>query len=94
MVEYKQRRQAMIIKENSIYFEDAIRSGYLIVEDGILKQFLSVEADIQPDVDYKDNLILPGVFDTHNHGTMGYSLMHVEDDVKAQVRGYHKAVAS
>jgi len=84
----------MIIKGNNIYFEDGIRSGYLIVEDGILKQFLSVESDIQPDVDYKDNLILPGIFDTHNHGTLGYSLMHVEDDVKTQVRGYLKAVAS
>lgn len=65
MVEYKQRRQAMIIKGNSIYFEDGICSGYLIVEDGILKQSLSVEADIQPDGDYKDKMLFVRCMKTH-----------------------------
>lgn len=84
----------MIIKGENIYFEDGIRSGYLIIEKGVIKQFLPIESKIEADVDYKDNLILPGIFDTHNHGTMGYSLMHVENDVKAQVRGYLKGIAS
>ena len=65
------------------------------VEDGIIKQFLPIETDIKSDVDYHDNLIIPGIFDTHNHGTMGYSLMqNDETDVKAQVRGYLKGVAA
>ncbi len=85
----------MIIKGNKIYFEDGVLSGYLKVEDGIIKQFLPIETEIKADVDYHDNLIIPGIFDTHNHGTMGYSLMHNDEtDVKAQVRGYLKGVAA
>lgn len=84
----------MIIKGKNIYFEDGVKDGFLKIEDGKITSFFEADADLKADVDYQDNLIIPGIFDTHNHGTMGYSLMHESDDVKTHVRGYLKGVAS
>lgn len=46
------------------------------------------------DVDASQYRIIPGIFDTHNHGTMGYAMMSAVSDDEANVRGYLKGLAS
>ncbi|MBO7677959.1 MAG: amidohydrolase family protein, partial [Erysipelotrichaceae bacterium] len=45
------------------------------------------------DLDYEDYVIIPGIFDTHNHGYLGWDPGNVEEGAAA-VRGYAKAVGS
>ncbi len=85
----------MVVKSNRIYFEDGMKSGYLVIEDGKFSGFIT-DAGTQEFIDYTDDRIIPGIFDTHNHGTSGYSLMGTGDyekDVK-NVRGYLKGLAA
>ena len=47
--------------------------------------------------DYGDLRVIPGIFDTHNHGTLGYDLMDASkapEARRAEVRGYLKGLAS
>lgn len=48
-------------------------------------------------LDYGDLRVLPGIFDTHNHGTCGYDLMDEAEDFETRkeiARGYLKGLAS
>lgn len=47
-------------------------------------------------IDYGSMRIIPGIFDTHNHGTQGYDLMSGGSEIerKAIIRGYLKGLAS
>lgn len=85
----------MIIKSNRIYFEDGVKSGYLKFEKGKFSQYLN-DAAGEEYIDYGNNRVIPGIFDTHNHGTCGYSLMNVDDEEKKvkNVKGYLKGCAS
>ncbi len=85
----------MIIKSNRIYFEDGVKSGYLKIENGKFSKYLK-DAAGEEFIDYGDSRVIPGIFDTHNHGTCGYSLMDVdgqEEKIK-NVKGYLKGCAS
>ncbi len=47
--------------------------------------------------DYGDLRVIPGIFDTHNHGTLGYDLMGVSrgpEERRAEVLGYLRGLAS
>lgn len=85
------------IHSTKIYFEDQIRAGYLVVDHGFLIGYLGEEADIEHADEYGDLRIIPGIFDTHNHGTYGYGscdLAKKEDDerIKEDIRHYLHAL--
>ena len=85
----------MIVKSNRIYFEDGPKSGYLMIEDGKFSGFLT-DSGGEAYIDYGNDRIIPGILDTHNHGTSGYSMMGTGDydkDVR-NVRGYLKGLAA
>lgn len=47
--------------------------------------------------DFGSLRVIPGIFDTHNHGTLGYDLMAASEGPearRAEVRGYLKGLAS
>jgi len=62
----------MIIHSTRIYMEDGLKAGYLEINDRKIVKFYDEGSDIKADIDYKDNRIIPGIFDTHNHGGFGY----------------------
>lgn len=84
----------MIIKSNRIYLQEGCKSGYLYVENGKVVDFKETceERDV---IDVGNNRIIPGIFDTHNHGTYGYGLMNMKEEKRvANVKGYLKGLAS
>ncbi|MCL2566244.1 MAG: N-acetylglucosamine-6-phosphate deacetylase [Defluviitaleaceae bacterium] len=84
----------MFIKSSRIYTEDGCKSGCLEIENGVIKQFhlqdSPVKADI--DVDYGDKRIIPGIFDTHNHG--GHGVRMNDDITEDGIKRYLKGLAS
>ena len=83
----------MIIKCDRIYFEDGCRSGYLVTEGKKIIGFLDESADVKEYVDYTGYRIIPGIFDTHNHGTHGYN-PGAADISKQEIYGYLKGLAA
>lgn len=86
----------MKLRSQRIYTEQGVISGELTVEDG---KITAIEAGAQsPDaVDYGSQRIIPGIFDTHNHGTCGYWAGdggHSFEENVASVKGYLKGLAS
>ena len=88
----------MFIHSNRIYMKDGCKSGYLEIEGNAIKQFLPegsqaiAEKMIKADVDYGDNRIIPGIFDTHNHG--GFGVRVAEGDTEDQIKLYLKGSAA
>ena len=81
----------MIIHAKRIVSEDGVIDGYLKIEDGIIKDIINSESEkIDADIDYKDATIIPGIFDTHNHGYLGWD----PSKGKEKVLGFCKAIAS
>ncbi len=83
----------MIIKSERIYFEDGVRDGYLVVEGKKIVGFLDKSAPVTDYVDYSGYRIIPGIFDTHNHGTHGYSPNGFTKG-KEEIYGYLKGLAA
>lgn len=84
----------MIIHSNRIYTSEGCKSGYIYVEDGKITK-IAETCDCQDVIEYGELRIIPGIFDTHNHGTMGYSLSGRDGvDPVATVKGYLKGLAS
>jgi len=84
----------MIIRSKRIYAEDGVVDGYLVVEGNKVKEICDKSANLTADIDATDKIIIPGIFDTHNHGTMGYSVMNQTTDSKKEIKGYLKGLAS
>lgn len=82
----------MIIHSNRIYLEDKCFSGYLEIEDRIIKRIYSENEDVVADIDYGNNRIIPGIFDTHNHGGFGYDF--IRKAKKEDIKGFLKGEAS
>lgn len=84
------------IKSSRIYFEDGIKDGILVIDKGKIAGFLSKDATVDDVVDYGDLRIIPGICDTHNHGTYGYDLderfNNDEKKIKQNLRNYLKAL--
>lgn len=81
----------MIIKSNHIFTESRERSGYLVIEDGKIKDILETyEGTV--DYDYSDKRVIPGIIDIHNHGFGGWSM--TDDASEDIVRGYVKALTT
>lgn len=86
----------MIIRSKRIICENEIVNGYLIVENGKIMGIEPYSTNLKVDLDYSEYRIIPGIFDTHNHGFMGYSLFsdNKEDEKEYIVKGYLRALAS
>ena len=82
----------MIIHSNRIYLEDGCKSGYLEVCDRKIVKFYPEGSDVTCDVDYGNDRIIPGIFDTHNHGGFGYDL--INETTKEDVLQFLKGQAS
>lgn len=83
----------MIIKCSRIYSEEGIIDGYLEIINGKIRRIS--HQNIGPvDIDVSNYRIIPGIFDTHNHGTMGYSMMGEEARTQKNIQGYLKGLAS
>ena len=83
----------MIYHSTRIITDFGTIDGYLVVEDGRIVDIVrrSVE-ELQADCDFGDCTIIPGIFDTHNHGYMGWNPSDVSGGVE-MVLGYTKAIA-
>ena len=84
----------MIIKSKRIITENGIVDGYLVVENHKIKAIETADKQLTADIDESENLIIPGIFDTHNHGTLGYSMMKDTPDADKEIKGYLKGLAS
>lgn len=85
----------MIIRSDRIYFEDGVRDGFLIIENGCFKEFRNADAKVTEFIDYTGYRVIPGLIDTHIHGTSGYGLIAVADsNPEAVVRGFQKGCAA
>ncbi len=80
----------MVIKSERIYMEDGVKDGYLEVKDGKFAGF-SENPPEKEYIDYGTKRVIPGIIDTHNHGTCGYGLM---GGGPSEVKGYLKGCAS
>lgn len=86
----------MRIHSSRIYTSEGCKAGVLTIENGKFCHFEENGSDW--DVDFGHNRIIPGIFDTHNHGTCGYDPTGDQkmdsDQLKAAIRGYLKGLAS
>mgnify|MGYP003818592251 CR=1 FL=1 len=85
------------LRSSRIYFADGIRDGYLAISQGRIAGFLTKDAPVDRFTDYGDLRIIPGIFDTHDHGTYGYGdsdLAKTHDDglIKDDIRHYLHAL--
>lgn len=86
----------MKISSKRILTENGFVNGILEINQGTIQTIRAKLPQEEVDVDYGQARIIPGIFDTHNHGTHGYNLM-LDEDLEAQkisVRHYLKALAS
>ena len=84
------------LKSSRIYFEDGPKDGILVVHGKKIVGFLSNDAEVEGVVDYGNQRIIPGICDTHNHGTYGYDADDRfggdEEKIKENLRHYLKAL--
>src|SRR5699024_6298724 len=72
-------------KSERIVWKDGIRSGIMVVEDGRIAGLTENADEVDNLVDVGFSRIIPGIFDTHNHGTHGYGLSgQVSEDPQVQ----------
>ena len=86
----------MKLRSTRIYTETGCQAGVLTIEQGKIADFAPGGTDPEA-VDYGDLRIIPGIFDTHNHGTCGYgagSRRESLEDNMADIRGFLKGAAS
>lgn len=86
----------MKIHSTRIYMADGCKSGTLTIEG---KKIVAFTPGCDPGaVDYGNLRIIPGPFDTHNHGSCGYgaggTAGFTPEQDKADIKGYLKALAS
>lgn len=85
----------MILKSNYIYFEDGVKEGYLEITDKKITNYYPTGTEISDYVDYTNYRLIPGIFDTHNHGTSGYTLLGGSgDELEKEIKGYLKGCAA
>lgn len=82
----------MIIRCRKIVSEAGIVDGYIEIEGKKIVRIADQSANLKEDLDVQDNMIIPGIFDTHNHGTCGYSPM--DNVTEENIRHYCKGLAS
>ena len=84
----------MIIHSKRVYTADGEKDVFLRIEG---KKIVEIMEHYEGDdvIDYGNNRIIPGIIDTHNHGTMGYGFSGVDEStLKQQLKGYLKGLAA
>lgn len=85
----------MFIKSDRIYFESGVRDGYLVIGEGRIADFIPGDHAVNSFTDYTGYRIIPGIIDTHIHGTRGYGLLDADgSDPVGEVRGFLKGCAA
>lgn len=84
----------MIIRCDRIVVPGKILDGFLEFDESGILGLYEKDADVKADLDYCGKRIIPGIFDTHNHGGFGYVIDPAGEDIKDQYRGYLKALGS
>ena len=84
----------MFVRSHRIVTDQGIVDGILNLDEGRIVDILPPTARVAISVVAVKLKNLPGIIDTHNHGTMGYGLMGEQADPEAAVRGYLKGLAS
>ncbi|MGN1343228.1 MAG: N-acetylglucosamine-6-phosphate deacetylase [Traorella sp.] len=83
----------MLVHSKRIYVPDGCIDATLHIEDGKIVDIIYENGPV--DLELGDLRVIPGIIDTHNHGTMGYSLGFGSDgDMEKNVRGYLKGLAA
>lgn len=82
----------MIVYSQKIYVRNVFKAGFLEIENNKIKRFYDeTEYKFVPDLDCSEYMILPGIFDTHNHGGFG---VRVDIANEEEIRLYLKGLAS
>lgn len=94
--DYEGERDDMKLYSRRVYTASGCKPAAILIEDG---HIAAIEEGPCPSdaVDYGEMRIIPGIFDTHNHGTSGFDLMasgESFEDRKQIVRGYLKGLAA
>lgn len=84
----------MLIRSTRIYTEDGLLDGWMRLEGGKIIQIGKGEKEGA--IDFGNLRIIPGIFDTHIHGTQGYTMWEEGEggDIETQLDGFLKGVAS
>jgi N-acetylglucosamine-6-phosphate deacetylase len=83
------------IRSKRIYKEGCVVDGYLIYEDGVITDIAEKPAGGENIVDHSEMRVIPGLFDTHNHGVFGYLLRCMdESEMEPAISGFLKGTAS
>lgn len=86
----------MKLRSQRIYTAEGMISGELTVENGKITA-IKAGAQSADALDFGNQRVIPGIFDTHNHGTCGYWAgdgRHTFEENVAAVKGYLKGLAS
>ncbi len=82
----------MLIHSSKIFFRNVMRDGYLEIENGKFINFYDTsEGHRKADIEYGDLIVMPGIFDTHNHGGFGVRL---DNATQEEIKLYLKGLAS
>lgn len=84
----------MWIRSTRIYTEDGLLDGWMRIENGKIIQLGKGEKEDA--TNFGDLRVIPGIFDTHIHGTQGYTMWEEGEggDIDFQLDGFLKGVAS
>ena len=66
-----------ILQSKRILLNDQIKSGKLLIQNGLIDAILPYEDERSSDLDVGDCLVAPGLIDSHTHGFAGWSLTGV-----------------
>ena len=81
-----------IIKSSKILTENGFIDGFLIHENGKIIEITKKMDSQEEIIDYGDKMIIPGLFETHNHGVYGYLLRDTGEDMEKVIEGYLKGL--
>lgn len=87
----------MKVYAEKIYTPQGPIRGTLTINNGVIKKIEENVKDLDA-VDYGTLRLIPGIFDTHNHGTCGFDPTNTcngnDEEAQNQIRGYLKGLAS
>lgn len=88
--------QLMKIYSSRVYLPSGCVSAAIDIQGSKIADIEHVDACPDGALSYGDMRVIPGIFDTHNHGTQGFDLMVANnpDAYEQTVRGYLKGLAS
>lgn len=76
------------MKSDKIFLENEIFSGYIEIEDKIIKNIFDNSEKLETNlevIDYTGKIIAPGYFDTHIHGFGGFDVMDATEEAIIEI---------